>query len=151
MSALEVLLKPLHPALGNTIAMPARQSEHAAGFDLPACIDEPMTLQPGTRALIPCGFSMAFSQGFEAQVRPRSGLSFKAGLTVLNAPGTIDADYRGEVKAIMINLGEEPVTVEPGQRIAQLVFAAVAPVEVVVVTELDDTVRGSGGFGSTGT
>ncbi len=121
-------------------------------MDLAACLrdGETVTLAPGDIALIPCGFAMAFPDGFEAQVRPRSGLSVKHGISMPNAPGTIDADYRGEVKVPLINLGREAFTVEHGMRIAQMVIAPVARAEIVEVEELDETVRGSGGFGSTG-
>jgi dUTP pyrophosphatase len=120
-------------------------------MDLGACVAAPFTLAPGQVAVIPCGFAVAIPQGFEAQVRPRSGLAARQGLTVLNAPGTIDADYRGEVKVILINLGSEPVHIERGMRIAQLLVAPVPPVIWEEVPELPPTNRGSGGFGHTGT
>lgn len=121
-------------------------------MDLAACLPEgeAVTLAPGDIALIPCGFAMAFPDGFEAQVRPRSGLSVKHGISMPNAPGTIDADYRGEVKVPLINLGREAFSVEHGMRIAQMVIAPVARAEIVVVGTLDETARGAGGFGSTG-
>jgi dUTP pyrophosphatase len=125
-------------------------SEQAAGLDVAAALDAPVTLQPGERALVPAGFAMALPPGFEAQTRPRSGLAVRHGITVLNAPGTIDADYRGEVKIVLINLGQEPFEVQPGMRVAQLVVAPVTRCELTVVTELEDTARGQGGFGSTG-
>jgi dUTP pyrophosphatase len=130
--------------------LPRYQSDHAAGMDLHAAIEAPITLQPGDIRLIPCGFVMAVPVRYEAQVRPRSGLAAKHGISIPNAPGTIDADYRGEVKVILINLGREPFTVEPGARIAQMIIAPVARCEVEEVDELDDTSRGAGGFGSTG-
>lgn len=129
---------------------PEYQSELSAGMDLHAAIAEPMTIDPGRITLIPCGFSMALPPGYEGQVRPRSGLASKYGITLPNAPGTIDADYRGEVKVPLINHGSEPFTVEPSMRIAQMIIAPVVRAEIEVVEELDDTVRGHGGFGSTG-
>jgi dUTP pyrophosphatase len=125
-------------------------SEHASGFDIVAAVPEPVVLNPGDIRLIPCGFCMAIPPGFEAQVRPRSGLAAKHGITLVNTPGTIDADYRGQVQVPMINLGREPFTVERGMRIAQMVIAAVPEARVVQVQELDETVRGAGGFGHTG-
>lgn len=137
--------------------LPRQHSEHAAGLDLAAClpIDQPeLVLAPihrgGRIALIRTGFAMALPPGYEAQVRPRSGLSSKFGVTLPNAPGTIDADYRGEVMIPLINLGPEPFTITHAMRIAQMVIAPVPRVEVVAVEELDVTVRGTGGFGSTG-
>jgi len=137
---------------GIGLPVPAYQSLQAAGLDLAAAIPahEPMTLQPGRRELIPTGLSIALPSSFEAQVRPRSGLAAKHGITVLNSPGTIDADYRGEVKVILINLGSEPFRIERGDRIAQLVVAAIARVSITVVPELSETPRSGGGFGSTG-
>lgn len=122
----------------------------AAGADLCAAIDEARTVQPGERLAVPTGLSIAISMGFEGQVRPRSGLALRKGLTVVNAPGTIDADYRGEVKVLLVNLGAEPVVIEPSERIAQLVIAPVVQASFEVVEELSSTERGSGGFGSTG-
>ncbi len=130
--------------------LPAYQTPHAAGMDLAACIDAPVILQPGDIALVPCGFAMALPDGFEAQVRPRSGLGAKHGISMPNTPGTIDADYRGEVKVPLINLGRQPFTVEHGMRIAQMVIARVERADVIEVGELEDTARGAGGFGSTG-
>lgn len=132
------------------LPLPSYESAQAAGLDLPACIDEPITLAPGERRLIPTGLKMAIPAGFEAQVRPRSGLALKHGLTVLNSPGTVDADYRGEVGVILINLGDEPFVIERGMRIAQMVFARVEQAEFLQVQVLDDTERGSGGFGHSG-
>ncbi len=125
-------------------------SESAAGMDLAADLAEPVSLAPGARAAISTGLAIAIADGYEGQVRPRSGLAIRNGLTVVNAPGTIDADYRGEVKVLLINLGTEPVTIESGMRIAQLVIAPVARADVEEVDVLDDTDRGAGGFGSTG-
>ncbi len=130
--------------------LPQYQSEHAAGMDLHAAIAEPIILEPGEIKLIPAGFKMALAPGFEAQVRPRSGLAIKHGISVPNAPGTIDSDYRGEVKVGLINLGRKAFTVEPNMRIAQMVVAAVARCVITEVEELDATTRGAGGFGSTG-
>lgn len=130
--------------------LPDRQTEHAAGLDLHARLDEPVMLEPGDIRLVPCGFAMAIPPGWEAQVRPRSGLALRHGISMPNAPGTIDADYRGEVAVPLINLGREPFLVEPAMRIAQMVIAPVAHAVVREVDELDDTVRGHGGFGSTG-
>jgi dUTP pyrophosphatase len=136
---------------GGDLPLPAYQSAHAAAMDVHAAVGEPLTIEPGRIALVGCGFAMALPDGYEAQVRPRSGLAAKQGLTVVNAPGTIDADYRGEVKVALINLGQAPVTVERGMRIAQLVVSPVTRVTWETVTELPDTSRGAGGFGSTGT
>ncbi len=119
-------------------------------MDLSACLDAALTLQPGDIALVPCGFAMAVPHGFEAQVRPRSGLGAKHGISMPNTPGTIDSDYRGEVKVPLINLGRHPFVVEHGMRIAQMVIARVERAEIVEVVELDETSRGAGGFGSTG-
>jgi dUTP pyrophosphatase len=126
-------------------------TEGAAGMDLAAALDAPLTLEPGARALVPTGLALAIPPGFEGQVRPRSGLAIKHGITCLNSPGTIDADYRGEVRVILHNAGREPFVIAHGERIAQLVICPVARATVEeVVTDLDDTARGAGGFGSTG-
>lgn len=130
--------------------LPRYQSAHAAGLDLHAALSAARVLAPGEIALVPCGFMMALPAGYEAQVRPRSGLAVKHGISMPNAPGTIDADYRGEVRVPLINLGREPFTIEPNMRIAQMVVAPVARCAVETVVELDETVRGAGGFGSTG-
>lgn len=130
--------------------MPAYATPLSAGLDLRANIDEPLTLQPLQRALVPTGLSMALPACYEAQVRPRSGLALKHGITVLNTPGTIDADYRGEVGIILINLSAEPFTIHDGDRIAQMVVARCEQAECVGVESLDDTERGSGGFGHSG-
>lgn len=137
---------------GRGLALPARQSAGAAGADLAAALaeGEVLTLAPGESAMVPCGFALAIPEGFEAQVRPRSGLAAKFGVTVLNAPGTVDADYRGEVKAILINHGKAPFEIRRGDRIAQMVIAAVADLALEEVEELEETDRGTGGFGSTG-
>lgn len=133
--------------------MPQYETVLAAGADLRAALPRgtPMTLEPGARALIPTGFAMALPAGYEAQIRPRSGLAYKHGVTCLNTPGTIDADYRGEVKVLLINHGQSAFTIERGERIAQMVIAPVTQPEFAPVTELSDTARGTGGFGSTGT
>lgn len=132
--------------------LPRYHSEHAAGLDLAACLPngETVALAPGEIRLIPCGFAMALPAGYEAQVRPRSGLSVRHGVSMPNTPGTIDADYRGEVQVPLINLGREAFRVEHGMRIAQMVIAPVSHARVEEVDELDETVRGAGGFGSTG-
>jgi len=137
--------------LSERAPLPSYQSDGAAGMDLAAAIESPLVLEPGARAQVPCGFALAIPYGYEAQVRPRSGLAAKHGITVLNAPGTIDADYRGEVCAILINLGHAAFTVEPRMRIAQLVVAPVTRVTWVETSVLPETARGSGGFGHTGT
>jgi len=131
--------------------LPTYQTELAAGMDLSADLDAPVVMQPGDILLVPCGFAMALPAGFEAQVRPRSGLAVKFGISMPNAPGTIDADYRGEVKVPLINLGRTPFVVEPKMRIAQMVIARVEHAQAVEVNELTETRRGAGGFGSTGT
>ena len=130
--------------------MPAYQTPGSAGLDLRAALSETLTLGSLERAAVPTGLCMALPLGFEGQVRPRSGLAFRHGLTVTNAPGTIDADYRGEIKVLLMNLGSEPVTIERGMRVAQLVVAPVVQVQLQPVASLDETARGSGGFGSTG-
>ena len=137
---------------GQGIPLPAYETALAAGMDLRAAVaeDEPLTLRPGARFPVPTGLAMALPPGFEAQVRPRSGLAAKSGITCLNTPGTIDADYRGEVKVILINLGEEAVTIRRGDRIAQMVIAPVVQAAWTEVDSLDETARGEGGFGSTG-
>lgn len=137
---------------GKGLAPPEGQSAGAAGVDLLAALDasEELSLPPGGRALVPCGFAMALPEGYEGQVRPRSGLAARHGVTVLNAPGTIDADYRGEVKVVLINHGDAPFAIRRGDRIAQLVVMPVSISEFTEVESLDDTARGSGGFGSTG-
>jgi dUTP diphosphatase len=135
---------------GEGLPLPGYATEDSAGMDLLAAVVDPVMIQPNARALIPTGISLALPSGYEAQVRPRSGLALKHGLTVLNSPGTIDADYRGEVQVILVNLGEEPVTIARGMRIAQLVLAPVTRGRLDVSTTLPASARGSGGFGSTG-
>jgi dUTP pyrophosphatase len=141
-------IKPLAHAEG--LALPSYATSQSAGMDLLAAIDTPITLAPLQRALIPTGLTMALPIGYEAQVRPRSGLAAKNGVTVLNTPGTIDADYRGEVKVILINLSNEPFTIDRGMRIAQMIIAPYTQAQIERVNELDETSRGAGGFGSTG-
>lgn len=130
--------------------MPTYATQQSAGMDLYAAIDHDITLNPGQYQLIPCGFCMALPQGYEAQIRPRSGLALKYGVTVLNSPGTIDADYRGEIGAILINKGDNKFTVAPHMRIAQMIIASYQHVTCLAVATLDETVRGLSGFGSTG-
>ena len=135
---------------GADLPLPAYATAASAGCDLLAAIDAAVTLQPGARALIPTGLAIALPVGYEAQVRPRSGLALKQGVTVLNSPGTIDADYRGEIGVILVNLGQDAVTIERSMRIAQMVIARHDTASFVVVDDLDATHRGAGGFGSTG-
>ena len=132
------------------LPLPKRMTEHSAGFDLHAGVTEPTKIDPGQILLVPCGFAMALPDGYEAQIRPRSGLASKFGVTLVNSPGTIDSDYRGEVKVPLINLGKESFTIEPGTRIAQMLVLPVPKVNLVEVDELDETARGKGGFGHTG-
>ncbi len=136
---------------GAGLDLPRYESAGSAGMDLRAAVDAPLVLQPGERHAVPTALAMALPDGFEGQVRPRSGLALKNGITCLNTPGTIDSDYRGEVKVILVNLGAEPFEITRGMRIAQLVVAPVTQVTVAEVTSLDETVRAGGGFGSTGT
>jgi dUTP pyrophosphatase len=149
---MDVELQILRLPHGADLPLPSYQSVHAAGFDLLAAVPAaaPMTLAPGERALVPCGIAIALPHGFEGQVRPRSGLAVHHGVTVLNAPGTIDADYRGEVMVLLVNLGTESFAVTRGMRVAQLIIAPVARARIVEAPALDATARGVGGFGSTG-
>jgi dUTP pyrophosphatase len=151
MNEIEIRVQRLPHASG--LPLPSYQTEHAAGLDLLAALPAgaPLMLAPGARALVPTGLAIALPPGYEAQVRPRSGLAVKSGLTVLNSPGTIDSDYRGEVQVLLINLGDAPVLLERGMRIAQMVIAPVQRAVLTEVPSLDPTTRGSGGFGSTGT
>ena len=146
MSMIPLRIKRISPLA----EIPRYHSDHAAGLDLHAAIEAPITLQRGEIQLIPCGFQMAVPAGYEAQVRPRSGLAAGFGISMPNAPGTIDADYRGEVKVPLINLGPEPFTIEPNMRIAQMIISQVTRARVEETEELDDTARGEGGFGPTG-
>lgn len=138
-------------AHADSLNLPGYATEHAAGMDLTAAVEEPVALAPNERTLIPTGLSIALPAGYEAQIRPRSGLALKHGITVLNSPGTIDADYRGEVKVLLVNLGTENFTIERGMRIAQMVIARHETVAWDISQDLDTTDRGTGGFGSTGT
>ena len=133
------------------LALPTYATEHSAGMDLLAAVKEPKIVQPGERFLVPTGLSIALPDGYEAQIRPRSGLALKHGISLVNSPGTIDADYRGEIGIIIINHGAEPFTIERGMRIAQMVIAPYARVQFSEVFELPTSTRGAGGFGSTGT
>lgn len=157
--------EPMHTASINIEIMPIQlfvinRSHHplpqyatplSAGMDLRANLDTPLTIQPGQRLLVPTGLFIALPEGYEAQIRPRSGLAIKHGITVLNSPGTIDADYRGEINIILINLSDKPFTIEDGERVAQMVIARHDRAEWIETTTLDETQRGSGGFGHTGT
>ena len=135
---------------GQGLPLPAYATAGAAGVDLAAAVSAPVVLAPGARHAVPTGFALALPEGYEGQIRPRSGLALKHGVTVINSPGTIDADYRGEVRVILANLGGEPITIERGERIAQLVVAPVSRVAFEPVAALPETPRGAGGFGSTG-
>ena len=130
--------------------LPAYQTERAAGLDLCAAVAAPLRLEPGARLLVPTGLAFAIPDGYEGQVRPRSGLALKHGIGIVNSPGTIDADYRGMVQVLLINLGQEPFSIEPLSRIAQLVICPVVQAELECVNALDETARGAGGYGSTG-
>lgn len=132
------------------LPLPRKMSQHSAGFDLTAAVESPVTIEPAKTALVPIGVALSIPQGYEGQVRPRSGLAVNYGLTILNAPGTIDSDYRGELKVALINLGSGPFTIRRGDRVAQLVIAPVAPVALEETVDLDPTSRGEGGFGHTG-
>ncbi len=135
---------------GEGLPIPGYMSEHAAGADLCAAVSEQLTLLPGARALVPAGFSIALPPGYEAQIRPRSGLATRFGVTCLNSPGTIDADYRGEIQVVLANFGSEPFVIRRGDRIAQMIVAPVARASFELVDQLPQTARGEGGFGSTG-
>ena len=150
MSAVEIRITRLKH--GDDLPLPSYQTAHAAGLDLLAAVSAtaPVILAPGERSLVPTGIAIALPEGHEAQVRPRSGLAARHGLTVLNAPGTIDADYRGEIQVLLANLGNAPVTITRGMRVAQLVIAPVVRAQILEAESLDKTPRGSGGFGSTG-
>jgi dUTP pyrophosphatase len=145
MERIDVLIRTLDGA-----TIPVYATDHSSGVDLCAFVDEPVVLGPMERALVPTGIFIGIPEGFEAEVRPRSGIAHKHGVTVLNTPGTIDSDYRGEVKVILINLGNESFTIKKGDRIAQMVFKKLARVDFRPVANLTDTCRGRGGFGSTG-
>jgi len=143
---IEVKVKKLHPRA----VVPLYMTEHAAGMDLCTVVDEPVVLAPGERTLLPTGLAMEIPPGYEGQVRPRSGLALKKGIALVNSPGTIDADYRGEIGVIIINHGNEPVEILPGDRVAQLIIAPVTRAALIEVQNLNDTARNSGGFGHTG-
>jgi len=143
-------IRVMRLAHGADLPLPSYETSGAAGMDLRAAVDAPVELAPGARAAIPTGLAMALPHGFEGQVRPRSGLALREGVTALNTPGTVDSDYRGEVKVILINHGAETVTIRRGDRIAQLVVAPVVQADWLEATSLDETSRGEGGFGSTG-
>src|ERR1700690_2113619 len=143
---LKIEVLPGHEDLG----LPSYATEGAAGLDLKAALQEPFSLKPGERGIVPTGLKMAIPPGFEGCVRPRSGLAMKQGLTLTNSPGTIDSDYRGEVKVLVINLGQESVTLKRGDRIAQLLISPLAQPKIVQIDKVEDTARGAGGFGHTG-
>ncbi len=149
MTSIDIAIQQLEH--GSDLPLPAYATADSAGMDLLAAIDADITLAPGERKLIPTGIAIALPEGYEAQVRPRSGLALKQGITVLNTPGTIDADYRGEIGVILINLGQEPVTINRGFRVAQMIIAPYTRGNWQAVESLEDSARGSGGFGSTGT
>ena len=140
----------LRPDVDGDVPLPQAMSAEAAGLDVCAAVSEPLVLGPGERAAVPSGFALAVPPGWEVQVRPRSGLAIRHGVTLINSPGTVDSDYRGEVKVLLVNHGREPFTIERGMRIAQRVVSRLAQVSVEEVASLDATVRGDGGFGSTG-
>jgi dUTP pyrophosphatase len=150
MSAIPVRVHIQQLPHGEGLELPHYASEHAAGMDLRAAVGDEVILAPGEHALVPTGLAIALPEGFEAQVRPRSGLALKHGVTVLNSPGTIDADYRGEVGVILINHGRHPFPIQRGERIAQMVIAPVSRIAWQPAGSLDDTARGAGGFGSSG-
>ena len=145
-----ITVKVKRLAGGEGLPLPVRMTAQAAGFDLPAAVAAPVTLRPGDIYVVPCGFAMALPPGYEAQVRPRSGMASRHGVTLVNTPGTIDSDYRGEVRVPLINLGRADFVVERGMRVAQMLVLPVPPVQLIEVNELDATDRGSGGFGHTG-
>jgi dUTP pyrophosphatase len=146
----DVPVRIVRTAENPDLPLPAQATAGSAGLDLRACVPEPLVLPPGRRALIPTGFSIALPPGFEGQVRPRSGLALRQGLTMLNSPGTIDSDYRGEIAVVAVNLGQEPVTISRGDRIAQLVIAPVSRARLIEADDLPPTGRAGGGFGHTG-
>ena len=148
MSAINLRIQLLPHAMG--LDLPEYQTPGSSGIDLRAAVEEPIIIGSGERVMIPTGLKMEIPAGYEGQVRTRSGLAVTRGLVVLNSPGTIDADYRGEVKVILMNLGSEPLTINRGERVAQLVIAPVTRVAITEVEDVDETIRGSGGFGSTG-
>ena len=151
MDSVPVKIKICNPRLTEQgISFPAYASEGSSGMDIRACVDKPVTLQPGQIKLIPTGLAISIPTGYEVQIRPRSGLALKHGIGMVNGPGTIDSDYRGEIGVILINWGEDPFTVKMGDRIAQMVLSKVLRADLHQVTELDETIRGDGGFGHSG-
>ena len=150
MEKIKVRIKRLRPDEDFDLPLPQYSTSGSAGLDLAAAVKEPVVIDPGRIALIPTGLAVSLPPGYEAQIRPRSGLALKKGLTLINSPGTIDADYRGEIGLAVINLGPEPVTVERGDRVAQMVLSRVWQADLELVEDLDETRRGSGGFGHTG-
>jgi dUTP pyrophosphatase len=150
LSGIVVHIKRLRPDTDSDIPLPRYMSKHAAGMDVAAAIENTLTLEPGGMALVPTGFALAIEPGYEIQVRPRSGLAVKHGISIPNAPGTIDADYRGEVMVALINLSQKPYTLRRGDRMAQLVLARVCRANLVQSDDLDETERNEGGFGHTG-
>ncbi|MBW2061578.1 MAG: dUTP diphosphatase [Deltaproteobacteria bacterium] len=149
-SEIKVQVKRIRPEEDQDLPLPAYMTPRSAGMDLLAAVKESVVMEPGQVMLIPTGLAMALPSGFEAQIRPRSGLALKKGLSLINSPGTIDADYRGEIGLAVINLGQEPVTIKRGDRIAQMIFTRVWQAELDLVSELEETDRGPGGFGHTG-
>ena len=149
-SGIVLRIQRLRPEQDGDVPLPSAMSEHAAGMDVRAVVDAPLSIAPGAWAAVPTGLVVAVPPGYEVQIRPRSGLAVKHGVTVLNGPGTVDADYRGQVKVLLVNHGSSPFVVERGMRVAQLVVSALPAVTVEEVRRLDDTPRGSSGFGSTG-
>ena len=146
-----IALKWMDPEQDQDIPLPRYMTPHSAGMDICAAVRDSLVLHPGDRVLVPTGFALAIPPGYEAQIRPRSGLAVRHGITVLNSPGTIDSDYRGEVKIALIHLGDQSYTIKRGERVAQMVIQTVSPAKVVIVDTLDETSRNHGGFGSTGT
>lgn len=150
MEKVKIKVRRVRPEEDADLPLPAYETLGSSGLDLRAAVRSPVTVKPGRRALIPSGLALALPAGYEAQVRPRSGLALKKGLTLINSPGTIDADYRGEIGLAVINLGQEDVVINRGDRIAQMVVSRVWPAELELVEDLEDTDRGQGGFGHTG-
>ncbi len=150
MNEIKVRVKRVRPEEDRDLPLPAYMTPHASGMDLMAAVKEPVVLKPGQIRLVPTGLAMAIPAGFEAQIRPRSGLALKSGVSLINAPGTIDSDYRGEIGLAVINLGPDPVVIRRGDRIAQMIFTRVWQARLDLVAELEETDRGAGGFGHTG-
>ncbi len=148
MDFVEIGFHPLTPIAASRL--PSKATKGAVGWDVQANLDRDMCLKPGERVLVPTGFALTIPEGFEAQLRPRSGWAYRTGITLLNTPGTIDSDYRGEIKVLLVNLGDKDVWIKDGDRVAQLVFGRVLPVEFVVLKEIGKTSRGEGGFGHSG-